>query len=163
MINKQSSLCFIAVAVYLLSACASSEQGSKVAQYPPTDQVTPVFQINQASASCRVFAHLFATMPANMTTIDFAARISEEAKSSGADMMLIGQSRQCTTESSLNYSYYGPDREYGVNEWPGWSFGFDEWGEQGDWASIGYDEWLENDIHYDYPIVMQVVFLRCQQ
>lgn len=161
--NKQLMLCFMAVVVFLLSACASSDSGDITVKYPPTVQVAPIFQISQAPASCRVFAHLFATMPANMTTSDFASRISEEAKSWGAEMMLIGQSRQCTTESSLNYSYYGPDREYGINEWPGWSFGFDEWGEQGNWANIGYDEWLKSDVHYDYPIVMQVVFLRCGQ
>jgi hypothetical protein len=160
---KHVMLCFAAVAVFLLSACASSDSGKSTIQYPPTDQVAPIFQINQAPASCRVFAHLFATMPANMTTSEFTARISEEAKASGADMMLIGQSRQCTTESSLNFSYYGPDREYAINEWPGWSFGFNEWGKQGNWASIGYDEWLRSDVHYDYPIVLQVVFLRCRQ
>jgi hypothetical protein len=102
-------------------------------------------------------------MPANMTTSDFAARISEEAKSRGADMMLIGHSRQCTTESSLSFTDYGPDREYPVAEWPGWNFGFKEWGKQGDWASIGYNEWMNGDIHYDYPIVMQVVLLRCRE
>ena len=161
--NTLYLICQTALVVFLLSACASSDSGIKTAQYPPTDKVEPIFRINQASPSCRVFAHLFATMPAKMTTTDFAARISEEAKSSGADLMLIGQSRQCTTESALNFSYYGPDREYGISEWPGWSFGFDEWGEQGSWASIGYDEWLKNDVHYDYPIVMQVVFLRCRQ
>ena len=161
--SKPTSLFVMAVAVFLLSACASSKSGGKAVQYPATDQVTPIFQINQAPVSCRVFAHLFATMPANMTTGDFAAQVSEEAKSNGADMMLIGQSRQCTTESSLNYTYYGPDREYKVKEWPGWSFGFYEWGEQGSWASIGHDEWMKSDVHYDYPIVMQIVFLRCQQ
>ena len=161
--NMRFLLCQMAVAVFLLSACASTEPVGKSIQYPATDQVEPIFQISQAPASCRVFAHLFATMPANMRTSDFATRISDEAKSSGADMMLIGQSRQCTTESELNYTYYGPDREYRVNEWPGWSFGFDEWGEQGNWANIGYADWMKSDVHYDYPIVMQVVFLRCQQ
>lgn len=164
MINKHCILCLLAVVVFLFSACASQDSGSQVSQqYPPTDKVTSIFQINQAPASCRVFSHLFATMPARMTTGDFADRIAEEAKANGADMMLIGQSRQCTTESELAYSYYGPDREYGVREWPGWSFGFADWGEQGSWASIGYDEWIKSDVLYDYPIVMQVVFLRCQQ
>ena len=128
--NKNLLLCLLVVSLLLLCACASSEKGGKTVQYPPTDEVVPIFQISQAPASCRVFAHLFATMPANMTTSDFASKISEEAKSSGANMMLIGQSRECTTESSLNFSYYGPDREYGIKEWPGWSFGFDEWGEK---------------------------------
>ena len=165
MINKYSMLCLMAAVVFLLSACASSDDSVSKAmlQYPATDKVEPIFQMSQAPASCRVFSHLFATMPARMTTNDFAARIVEEAKSNGADMMLVGQSRQCTTESSLTYDYYGPDREYSVREWSGWSFGFDEWGEQGNWANIGQDEWRKSDVLYDYPIVIQVVFLRCQQ
>jgi len=153
----------MALAVFLLFACASPDLDYTGEKYSPTDQVVPIFQVSQAQPSCRVFAPLFATMPANMVTSDFAAQISEEAKSKGADMMLIGQSRQCATESSLNYSYYGPDREYLVNQWPGWSFGLDEWGEQGNWASIGYDKWTKTDVHYDYPIILQVAFLRCQQ
>jgi len=133
------------------------------AHYPPTDKVETIFQISQAPASCRVFAHLFATMPANMTIGEFAARAVEEAKSKGAEMMLVGQARQCTTDSSLSFTYYGPDREYLVSEWPGWSYGFEQWGEQGNWAGIGYNEWRDDTIHYDYPIVMQLVFLRCRQ
>lgn len=162
MMNKYLLVCVLAL-LFLPSACASSKNDQAAIQYPPTNQVTPIFQINQASPACRVFSHLFATIPPNMRMAEFADKITEEAKSKGADMMLIGQSRQCTTDSSLTYTYYGPDREYNVSEWPGWSFGFKEWGEQGDWASIGYDEWMNSKIHYDYPVVMQVVFLRCQQ
>lgn len=154
--------CGLVSVVFLLAACAASDSGESRLQYPPTDQVTSIFQIHQVPASCRVFAHLFATMPANMTTKDFAARISEEAKAQGADMMLIGQSRQSTTESSLNFTYYGPDREYPITEWPGWSFGLKEWGKQGSWTGIGYDEWLKSDVHYDYPLVTEVAFLRCR-
>jgi len=161
--NKQFMLSLLAVAVFLLSACASSDTGPAGIRYPPTEQVEPIFQISHAPGSCRVFAHLFATMPATMAMSDFAGRISEEAKSRGADMMLIGRSRQCTTESSLSFTDYGPDREYTVAEWPGWSFGFKEWGKQGDWASIGYNEWMDSEIHYDYPVVMQVVLLRCRE
>lgn len=125
--------------------------------------VETIFQVSQSPSTCRVFAHLFVTMPEGMTTRDFSDRIAAEAKSKGADLMLIGQARQCTTESSLNYAYYGPDREYSVREWPGWSYGFEEWADQGSWATVGYDEWQKGDVHFDYPVVMQVVFLRCQE
>jgi len=161
--SKQLVCWCSAITLFLLSACASSDNGYTGSKYPPTGQVETIFQVAQSPASCRVFAHVFATMPADMTTQDFSERVAAEAKSKGADLMLIGQSRQSTTESSLNYAYYGPDREYNVKEWPGWSFGFDEWAEQGNWATIGYDEWTRADVHYDYPIVMQVVFLRCQE
>ena len=163
MSDKSAVSLSIAVALILLSACASSNSVQQSRHYPPTDEVAAIFQISQAPPSCKVFSHVFATMPANMRMSDFADKVTKEAKSKGADMMLIGHSRQCTTESALKYTYYGPDREYEVKEWPGWSFGFDEWSEQGDWASIGYNEWMDNTIHYDYPIVMQLVFLRCRQ
>ncbi len=162
MMYRHNILGLVMLTVFVLSGCASSAPERNVLHYPPTDRVEPIFQLGQAPASCNVFAHLFATMPAKMTTSDFAESITEEARSKGADMVLIGQSRQCTSEALLNYSYYGPDREYKVREWPGWSFGFSEWSEQGSWASIGYDEWMNSDVHYDYPIIMQVVFLRCQ-
>lgn len=162
MMRKQILLCLLAAGVFLLSSCAGSDVGNTGMQYPPTDKVETLFQTSQAPASCRVFAHLFATMPANMLTSDFAASLEEEAKSKGADMLLVGHSRQCTTGSDLEFSYYGPDREYGIREWPGWSYGFEEWGEQGSWASIGYDEWTQSGVHYDFPVIMQVVFLRCQ-
>lgn len=131
-------------------------------QYPPTEKVKTVFLTSQVPDSCRVFAHLLVNMPAGYTGQQFVAAVSEEAKAKGADMMLIGQSRQCTTETDLNFKYYGPDREYKIRNWPAWSYGFEEWNEQGAWANIGYKEWGSGTVHYDYPILMQVVFIRCQ-
>lgn len=161
--NKKLILTGILLAVVsLLTACASSDSGVKGIHYPSTDKVEPVFQKSQIPESCRVFAHLFVTMPAQYTGQDFVKEVSAEAKSKGADMMLIGQSRQCTTETDLTFTYYGPDREYKIRDWPGWNFGFDEWEEQGEWASIGYKEWGSGNVRYDYPIVMQAIFLRCQ-
>lgn len=163
MINKKYLLYSLLLISFLLSACASTPKGYKGTTYPPTEQIEAIFQMSQSPASCRVIANMFATMPAKMTTGAFSEKISAEAKSKGADLMLIGQSRQSETESSLSYSYYGLDREYNVNEWPGWSFGLDDWAEQGNWETIGYDEWMQKDVHFDYPIVMQMVFIRCQQ
>jgi hypothetical protein len=146
----------------LLTACASSDSGVQGKTYPPTDKVEPVFLKSQIPDSCRVFAHLFVTMPAGYTGQDFVKEVSAEAKSKGADMILIGQSRQCTTDTELKFTYYGPDREYRISEWPGWNFGFEEWEEQGEWAGIGYQEWGNSSVRFDYPIDMQVVFLRCR-
>lgn len=143
--------------------CGSHEPVYTGKEYPPTEKVETVFQESRIPESCRVFAHLFATMPAGYTGRDFVAVLSGEARSRGADMMLVGQSRQCTTKTELAFDYYGPDREYRIAEWPGWSFGFDEWGKQGAWAGIGYDEWGNGEVYYDYPIILQAVFLRCQR
>jgi len=154
--------CAVLAMASFFTGCGSHEPRYTGKEYPPTDKVETVFQKNQVPESCRVFAHLFVTMPARYTGSEFVEAVSAEAKAKGADMMLIGQARQCTTESSLAFTYYGPDREYRIRDWPGWGFGFEDWEEQGDWASIGYEEWGAGTVHYDYPIIMQVVFLRCQ-
>lgn len=155
--------CTLAASFAVLSGCASDDVKTVHSiQFPPTERVEAVFQKNRIPESCRVFAHLFANMPAGYTGKQFVDAVSEEAKSKGADMMLIGHSRECTTETDLSFTYYGPSREYTIRNWPAWSYGFEEWQEQGAWASIGYQEWGSSDVHYDYPILMQVVFLRCQ-
>lgn len=155
--------CMAAVAIItILTGCGSKDNAVHSIQYPPTDKVETVFQKSGIPDSCRVFAHLFANMPAGYTGQQFVEAVSDEARSKGADMILIGHSRQCTTETELNFTYYGPGREYRIREWPAWSYGFEDWHEQGAWANIGYKEWGNSSIHYDYPVLMQVVFVRCQ-
>lgn len=154
--------CVMAAFIVLLNGCASDDTAVHSIKFPPTEKVEAVFQKNRIPESCRVFAHLFANMPAGYTGQQFVDAVSGEAKSKGADMMLIGHSRQCTTETDLSFKYYGPGREYKIRDWPAWSYGFEDWQEQGAWASIGYKEWGNGEVHYDYPILMQVVFVRCQ-
>lgn len=149
------------VVLTLLAACAGQTAPSAIS-YPPTEKVESVFQRTQVPEQCRVFAHLFVTLPAQYSGQQFVEALSAEARAKGADMMLIGQSRQCTSETELAYTYYGPDREYKIGEWPGWNFGFEDWQEQGAWANIGYEEWGNGQVRFDYPVVMQVVFLRCR-
>lgn len=161
--DKYVLICgMVMAAVLTMTGCGSHEPVYRGKEYPPTEKVDAVFQKSQIPDSCRVFAHLFVTMPAGYTGSDFVAALSGEARAKGADMMLIGQSRHCTTGDALTFHYYGPDREYRIRDWPGWSYGFEQWGKQGAWAGIGYDEWGSGDIYYDYPIVMQVIFLRCR-
>jgi len=150
------------VVLFLLVACSGKATAPAGISYPPTDKVESVFQKTQVPEQCRVFAHLFVTLPAQYTGQQFVEAVSTEARAKGADMMLIGQSRQCTSDSELTYTYYGPDREYKIRDWPGWNFGFEDWQEQGAWANIGYVEWGNGTVRFDYPVVMQVVFLRCR-
>lgn len=161
MFGKIVLRCLTCVALLLLAACSGKPDVAKIS-YPPTDTVESVFQRAQVPEQCRIFAHLLVTMPAQQTGRQFVDSVSAEAKAKGADMMLIGQSRQCTSETELVYSYYGPDREYRIGEWPGWNFGFAEWQKQGAWANIGFEEWGNGQVRFDYPVVMQVVFLRCR-
>lgn len=146
----------------MLAGCFADKQSVKSIEYPPTENVQPVFQKNLIPESCRVFAHIFATMPTGYNGQQFVNVVSGEARSKGADMILIGQSRQCTTETELDFTYYGPEREYKIDDWPGWSYGFEEWRKQGEWECIGYEEWGNSDVRYDYPILMQIALVRCQ-
>jgi hypothetical protein len=146
----------------LLSACSGKGEVCQVATYPPTDKVASVFQRAQVPEQCRVFAQLMATLPAQQTGAQFVENLTAEAKAKGADMMLIGQSRQCTSGADLAFTYFGPDHEYKISDWPGWSFGYEEWQGQGFWANIGYKEWGDASVRFDYPVLIQVAFLRCQ-
>jgi hypothetical protein len=145
----------------LLAACAGPEVSTPGLSYPPTEKVEAVFQRTQVPEQCRVYAQLFTTLPAGYSGRQFVEVLSAEAKSRGADMMLIGQSRQCPDEAEMAFTYFGPDREYKIKEWPGWNYGFEEWQKQGDWANIGFNEWGNDSVRFDFPVVMQVVFLRC--
>ena len=162
MSGKIQLSCLSLLILLLPAACTGQKGASQGFTHPPTDTVESVFQKAQVPEQCRVFAHLLVTMPAQQTGRQFVDSVSAEAKAKGADMMLIGQSRQCTSETELVYSYYGPDREYKIGEWPGWNFGFAEWQKQGAWANIGFEEWGNGQVLFDYPVVMQVVFLRCR-
>ncbi len=155
--------CLAAVSMILLGACASSDKNHIGDRYEPTSKAETIFQVSQVPKSCRVFAHLFATMPAAMTTQEFGSRVEEEAKAKGADLILIGQARQSTSTSSIDFAYYGPASEYSIQEWSGWRFALDEWSAQGSWTTLGYSEWMHGNVHFDYPAVVQAAFLRCQQ
>ena len=162
MSGKRLLLCLSLAAVPLLCSCAGRNAEPAGITYPATDKVESVFQRAQVPEQCRVFAQFFVTMPAQQTGQQFADAVAAEAKAKGADMLLIGQSRQSTSSSELTYSKYGPDREYKIGDWPGWNFGYEEWQKQGAWANIGYGEWGNPKIHFDYPVVIQLVFLRCR-
>ena len=132
--------CLSLSSLLLLAACTGKGCAGGIT-HPPTDRVEPVFQLARVPEQCRVFAQVLITLPALQTGQQFAETVSAEARARGADMLLIGQSRQATAETELTFTYYPPDREYKIGEWPGWNFGFEDWQEQGAWANIGYEEW----------------------
>ena len=166
--NEMSAILRTAVlslaTLILLSACGGNKAMVYTGTtYPPTDKVEYAFLASQVPSSCRVFAHLLVTLPANSTGKTIKESLSDEARMRGADMILIGQSRQMKEEQGLNFLYYGPEREYRCNEkWCGWKYGYDFWEQQGDWVNIGLREWGNAGIRFDYPLVLQAAFLRCR-
>ncbi len=152
------------LALVLLAGCGGknphTHRGKK---YQPTKTAIPSFQPQKIPVSCNVFAHLLVWLPENSSGKTIAQWVETEAQLLGANRLLIGGSRQAEDDEGLQFVYYGPEREYNSRErWFGWKFGHEEWTEQGEWVTLGYKEWGNADISFNYPIVMQAAFLRCQ-
>ena len=160
--NKIIMLCCIVALASLLGACSGHNTGYVGKQYEPTEKVVPVYQAGQIPKSCRVTAHLLVNLPPKFSGQNSADAISDEAKLRGADVVLVGQSRQSEDGEQLSFTYYGPAQEYGVERWSGWKFGYDKWEDQGEWVNIGYTEWGNSSVEFDYPIMLQLAFLRCR-
>ncbi len=130
--------------------------------YFPTEKVVPTFQARQVPVSCRVFAHLLVHIPEGFTGKDIAQAVETEAMERGADMLLIGGTRQANDEQGPTFSYYGPAQPYKCRDhWSGWKFAYEDLVNQGEWVAMGYDEWGNHDAHFSSPLVIQAAFLRC--
>ncbi len=161
--NHGRTLALLLPACFLLAACGSHDQMMyKGATYPPTNQVQAAFQANQVPSSCRVFAQALMITPAGLSGEDIDQAVSKEAEARGANMVLIGRSRRSKEGDTLTFHYYGPKQAYPISSWLGWQYGFEEWEQQGEWVDFGYNQWNNNTVRYDYPIVMHVAFLRCK-
>ena len=180
--TKYSSLLVLGIALCLLNACAETRQelwndvttlkedltvwsktnGYQGIKFPATDKVVPTFQDKQVPVSCRVFAHLLVFIPAGYTGKNLAQAVEAEAMQRGANMLLIGGTRQAQDDIGPAFSYYGPAKPYKCRDnWNGWKFAYEDWVNQGEWIGMGYNEWGNADAHFDTPLIIQVAFLRC--
>ncbi|WP_339137160.1 MAG: hypothetical protein WGN25_04125 [Candidatus Electrothrix sp. GW3-4] len=131
-------------------------------KYPSSDKVVPTFQDQQVPVSCRVFAHLLVHIPEGFTGKTLAQTVEAEAMARGADMLLIGETRQAQDDQGPVFSYYGPAQPYTCRDhWSGWKFAYEEWVNQGEWIAMGYDEWGNPKARFHAPLVIQAAFLRC--
>lgn len=131
--------------------------------YPATSKIAIAFQPAQVGKSCRVFAESLVLFPANQTGKDIENSLLAEAGQRGADQILIGQTRQGEDDAGLQFLYYGPTYEYlCVDQCGGWKYGYKLWEAQGEWVTLGYNEWGKTGVRFETPLVMQVVMLRCQ-
>ena len=139
-------------------------QGYTGKKYRPTRKVLPVFHEDQVPRGCQVFAHLLAWTPMGYSGKSIEMALSDEATLRGADLLLMGRSRRAEENQGLRFTYYGPGRPYDYHAyWSGWRFGYTDWTKQGKWVSIGYDEWGNNAIRFNYPLTIQAAFLRCRR
>ena len=147
-----------------VSGCAKQQEAVFTGTvYPPTTEITTVFQPTQVPVLCRVFAEALVFVPAELTGKDISSIILTEAGARGADMVLIGQTRESRKDQGVQFTYLGPSREYRIaDQWRGWRYGYALWSKQGEWVSIGYREWGNEGIRFEMPLVLQVALLRCR-
>jgi len=156
---------FVLTVLFFVAGCGGKDStGYKGDKYPATTKVIPTFQSEQVPVSCRVFSHLLVWLPRDSNGKAIAQAVEQEARAHGADMLLVGETRQAEDDNGLDFIYYGPDLEYNCRDrWCGWKFGYETWSEQGDWVTLGYKEWGNGNISYDVPLLMQAAFLRCHE
>ena len=148
----------------LLSACSGTVETATYTgpQYPETVQVEVLFQPEQVQPSCRVFAELFAFYPAQSSGQSIAAALTEEARARGAEVLLVGQSREASGDAGASMRYFGPPREYAMDRgWSNWSSGYSIWKKQGRWVNLGLGEWGKEEVLYEMPLAVQAALLRC--
>ena len=164
MLKKIRIVTLLLILLLIIAGCGKKEAPKYSGiVYPPTSEVKSVFQPGQVSKVCRIFAEVLVSLPANSTGKGIHDYVITEAGLRGAEMVLIGQSRESEDDDGPVFHYFGPDKEYLCSEkWCGWKGGYDLWAKQGDWVNIGLNEWGNGAVFYDYPIVMQVAYLRCR-
>jgi len=131
--------------------------------YPAAGKTGVAFQPAQVNKSCRVFAEALTQFPAKSSGKDVETVVLAEARTRGADQVLIGRTREGRDDNGPRFLYYGPAHEYlCADQCGGWKFGYDLWEKQGEWVTVGYGEWGKGGVVFETPLVMQVAMLRCQ-
>lgn len=164
MIKKAINLLAATAMVPLLVNCGATDESAYSGKvYEPTQRIATAFQYTQVPNPCRVFAESLVELPAGLSGQEIQQVVFREAGERGADMVLIGQTRQREDDEELRFVYYGPDEEYNCAEdWSGWKYGYDQWEEQGEWVNIGLKEWGNSALVFEEPLMMQVAMLRCR-
>lgn len=161
---KNNTFIFLTTLLFFLSACAFSEFDYKGIKYPQTNRVQMSFQEEDIPDDCSAFAHVLLKTRTNSTGAQLAHIMKEEAKSKGANRILIGMSRELTAENLEidRFHYYGPQYDYIFNKtWLGWKFGFDEWNKGNRLVGLGADTWGDPQTNFRNSLLIQAVFLRC--
>jgi hypothetical protein len=150
----------------LLSGCWSSSAPYDGIKFPKTTHSQKTFLEEEVSSDCTAFAHLLMSSKTHSNGKDIASAMHREAEDKGANLVLLGISRELPdaelTENQFNY--YGPEYPYVFKRtWLGWKFGFDEWDEAGFLTNLGADSWGNGNTTYDNSLIIQAVFLHCGQ
>lgn len=153
------------LATPLLSGCISGNSPTSSLTYPATANVFITFQEEKVLPQCKVFSHKLVTTPAGLTGKQVQEEVIGNAKSSGADMILVGLARESFEEDLEEYIFtsYGPTRPYNFQKyWSGWKYGFKDWNDGGEIVSFGFTGWNDNKNPYHHGLMLQTVYLTCQ-
>jgi hypothetical protein len=161
--TKLFSLLFLTA---FLSGCFSGTTEYEGLTFPKTTASEITFQENSIPADCTAFSHLLMHTKMHSSGKDISVVIHREAEEKGANLILVGMSREMGDEelTENRFDYYGPQYAYNFNKtWLGWKFGFDEWNDAGNLVGLGTDTCGNSDVSFDNTLLIQAVFLRCGQ
>ena len=148
----------------ILSGCWSGTAEYQGISFPQTTTSQITFLEDSIPAHCSAFAHLQMSSKMRSSGKDIEEAMLQEAGNKGADLVLVGMSRELVDAEleENSFAYYGPEYAYNFNTtWLGWKFGFDEWNDADNLVGLGAGKWGSNDVSFDNSLLIQAVFLRC--
>jgi len=150
----------------VLTGCWSSTSGYEGIRFPKTSASKLVFQETDIPRNCTAFAHLLMNSKMQATGKELRDALMQEAGDKGANLILVGLSREMLEEEleENRFDYFGPEYAYDFNKtWLGWKFGFDEWNKANNLIGLDAAAWENNEISFKNSLLIQAVFLRCGQ
>lgn len=150
----------------LLAGCWSTTAQYKGVMFPQTIRTKIVFQENNIPDDCMAFAHVLMSSKAQSSGKDLGSSIHQEAENKGADLVLIGMTREMKKAALKDnrFDYYGPEHAYNFNKtWLGWKFGFDQWNDANNLIGLDAQTWEDSNNNFNSSLLIQAVFLRCGQ
>jgi len=161
--TKLFSLLFLAT---FLSGCFSETAQYEGISFPKMTSSKVTFQQQAIPADCTAFAHLLMYTKMPSTGKEISTAMQREAEEKGANLILVGMSREVEDEKldENHFKYFGPEYAYTFSKtWLGWKFGFNEWNNGGELIGLGTKVWGNPEVSFDKTILVQAVFLRCEQ
>jgi hypothetical protein len=161
---KKIQLYSLIILTLFLSGCLSGTSEYEGIRFPPTATSQISFLEHSIPADCSAFAHLHMGSKVLSTGKDIEEAMLQEAGNKGANLVLVGMSREdLDAELEENqFTYFGPEYTYNFSKtWLGWKFGFDEWNDCDRLVGLGADNWGQSDVTFDNSLLIQAVFLRC--
>jgi len=163
---QKTKLFPILILTLLLPGCFSGPTQYEGLSFPETANSEVTFLEQTIPANCSAFAHLLLNTKVHSTGQDIANAMHQEAQAKGANLILVGMTREMADEEleANHFEYYGPTYAYTFSKtWLGWKFGFDEWNDAGSLIGLGANNWGSTDVSLDNSLLIQAVFLRCEE